>query len=259
MWSARKLNAKLPMQPTRDIAEVLSAGEPEDWGSDGRRVPSKVEMKPRSRVIEALVSAFPLLFIVQVFIFAWCTGAFVRNEQSPYLWVFASEHVRRFGIADTVLGVGLYLLYYCFLIEVPVLFLWTVLMGEKPAARRYDPLICGGWVLVTFLIFADSILQFLRSLPVTGGSQDWLLIAWVASTAVAGMACFRLIRARLKEYRSAYCGEFGMTIDRYEQFLLRHNLLNRFFEEEASAREASRFVNSIEQEASEHEIPTEPS
>jgi hypothetical protein len=67
--------------------------------------------------------------------------------------------------------------------------------------------------------------------------NGWLVIGWAASTVVAGQSLFRLISARLKEYQSAYRGKFGIQLDRYEQFLIRHDLLNQFFDEEFSRGE----------------------
>jgi hypothetical protein len=182
-------------------------------------------MKDRAFVGKAL----PILLIVQMGIFAWFTGAIERNEQSPYVWIEYSRDLSKFGTADAIFGASLYVLFYCFLIEAPVLFLWFVLMREKQTGRRYDPLICGCWVLVTFLVFVDSIVQFIRNLP-----TEWLLVVWMCSSVVAGLSLFRLLRARLNEYQSAYRGQFGVQLDRYEQFLIRHDLLNRFFDEEFS-------------------------
>jgi hypothetical protein len=189
----------------------------------------ELTMKDRASVSKVLL----ILFIAQMGIFAWFTGAIVRNEQSPYVWIEYSRHLRTFGTADAVFGASLYVLYYCFLIEAPVLFLWAVLMREKPSERRHDPIICGCWVLATFLVFAESIAQFLRNVP-TEVLNGWLVIGWVVSTVIAGRSVFRLINARLKEYQSAYKGQFGIQLDRYEQFLIRHDLLNQFFDEEFS-------------------------
>jgi hypothetical protein len=183
--------------------------------------------KQREPVGNLLRDGLKILFFAQIFIFAWFTGAFVRNERSPYLWIEYSRSVDKFGNADALFGAFLYLLYYCFLIEASGLVLWSFLIREKPMEKGsgYDLLVCSSWVLFSFLTLGDSVFRFLRSLP-TDVANGWLLIGWIASTVIAGRSLWRLLDVRLKEYR------YSSLAFRYEQFLIRHELLGQFFEEE---------------------------
>jgi hypothetical protein len=177
----------------------------------------------------------PVLLFVQAIVAAWFTGAIMRGEQSPYLWVEYGKDLEKFGSADAVLGVALYLLYYAFIVEVPAWFVWRLLMREESRGKKHISLVVGGWVLSTFLLFAASIRGFVASFP-TEQWNGWLLIGWGAATMVAGSSIWPLIQSRLKEYQSSYTGRLGIRLERYEDFMTRNGLLDRFFDEEFRGR-----------------------
>src|SRR5439155_11238545 len=108
-------------------------------------------------IVAALDVTGKLVLCIQLLIFAWFTGAIERNEQSLYVWIEYSRSVRRFGTADGLLGVFLYLLYYCFVIEVSAFILWRLFLseGRTEKTRVHEVVLCSCWVLFTFLTFGD--------------------------------------------------------------------------------------------------------
>lgn len=186
----------------------------------------KMNAAKRQRLKDALVSAGRILLWVQTFVFVGFIGAVGRKEISLYAWV-EYERDLRFGTFNALLGATGYVLCYAFVAEVAGYVLRLLLVSGKVTAHTMRQLaVCSFWVLFTFLAFGNSVFQFVRNLP-TDVMNGWLIIGWIATTVIAGMSFWRLLSARLEEYRHSSLGF------RYERFLDRHGLLGDFYEEES--------------------------
>lgn len=137
------------------------------------------------------------MVVVQAIIFAWFTGAIIRNEQSLYLWVEYSDHARKFGTSDALFGAFLYLLYYSFFFELVYLVLrrYITTQEQDQPFLRADVMIYSFWGLFTFLVFGNSIFSFLRNLP-TNVWNGWLLIGWICGSVIIGRSFLRLLDGR---------------------------------------------------------------
>jgi uncharacterized protein YqhQ len=126
-------------------------------------------MKLVKRIILALYG-IQLFIIVPVFL-----GEMYRGELSPYVWRAYAHNVELHGARDALLLVYVFVLFYSSFIFFPYV---AIKSAYKP--HRHDVgivLILSLWFPITFLVFADSIFLFLRSVPYFG-----FVVAWAALT-----------------------------------------------------------------------------
>jgi hypothetical protein len=79
--------------------------------------------------------ALGIIAILQVVVAAWFSGAIARREQSLYVWDEYFVQLRRFGTADAVFDVALYLLYYAFIVELAYVILSGLLKSDEPVDK----------------------------------------------------------------------------------------------------------------------------
>ena len=122
---------------------------------------------------------------VQVFlVLPWFLGAIYRREQSLWVWQQYASELRRHGGGDALLAVYLYLIFYSAFIVLPYAVLAIRFSADVPGLKRSfraGRLVLSVWFAATFLLFADPLFEFIRSLP-SEYWNGWLLILWGAAT-----------------------------------------------------------------------------
>ena len=117
-------------------------------------------------------------------ILPWFLGAIYRHEQSLWAWDQYAVDLRRHGEGNAFLGLYLYFIFYSAFIVVPYALLGLRFSHETPElgrSIRLWRLVLSVWFAATFLLFANPLFEFIRSLP-SEVWNGWLLILWGAST-----------------------------------------------------------------------------
>lgn len=122
---------------------------------------------------------------VQTFlVLPWFLGAIYRREQSLWVWQEYESDLRRHGGDDALFAVYLYLIFYSAFIVLPYAVLAVRFSADVPGLKRSfraGRLVLSVWFAATFLLFANPLFEFIRSLPLDYWN-GWLLILWVAAT-----------------------------------------------------------------------------
>jgi hypothetical protein len=122
---------------------------------------------------------------IQTFlVLPWFLGAIYRREQSLWVWQEYASALRRHGEGDAIFVVYLYLIFYSALIVLPYAGLAIRFSADVPGMKHFfraGRLVLSIWFAATFLLFANSLFEFIRSLP-SDYWNGWLLILWFAAT-----------------------------------------------------------------------------
>ena len=132
-------------------------------------------------------------------------GAIYRHEQSLWAWQEYASDLRLHGKADALFGLYLYAIFYAAFIIIPYAALALRFPVDAPAVGqsfRFGRLILSGWFALTFLLFANPLFAFIRSLP-SEVWNGWLLILLLIFWAAATVFVFLLWRG-LERSRSRY-------------------------------------------------------
>ena len=135
-----------------------------------------------SNIKKALLWIYGLhLFLIM----PWFFGAFVRNEQSVWVWEQYKRDYIRHGQSDAVLVIYLYIIYYSFYVVAPYFILSIVYNKTSDINNEgfcFNKLIISAWCLASYLIFSESIIQFIRNIPYEVWN-GWLLMLYLAFSA----------------------------------------------------------------------------
>ena len=122
---------------------------------------------------------------VQAFlVLPWFLGAIYRREQSLWVWQEYASALRRHGGGDALFAVYLYVIFYSAFIVIPYALLGIRFSADVPGLKhsvRIGRLVLSVWFSATFFLFANSLFEFIRSLP-SEHWNGWLLILWGAAT-----------------------------------------------------------------------------
>ena len=131
-----------------------------------------------------------------LFVMPWFLGAIYRHEQPMWVWQAFMTGLEKHGVGDAILAVYLYLLFYSGIFVLPLLAitLWCAIQAHS--FENYpskESLMTAAWIGSTFLLFPESVIQFVRHLP-WGGVGEWLIILWAAGGLLVAYAASQLRR-----------------------------------------------------------------
>jgi len=140
------------------------------------------DFRSNFRVLAAWVYGLQAFVVVPMFL-----GAIYRGEQSLWVWKEYARDVARHGQVDAAFGVYLYVVFYAALWLVPYFALNLRYSKDDPYTSDYfreRRFLLSCWFAGTFLLFAQPLFAFIRSVP-TYIWDGWLIIFWIASAIVA--------------------------------------------------------------------------
>lgn len=125
---------------------------------------------------------FLWIYGLQLFlIMPWFFGAFVRGEQSLWVWEQYKLDYFRHGQNDAIFVVYLYMIYYSFYVVAPYLILSIVYdkaSGIDKEGILFNKLFISAWCLASYIMFSEAIIQFIRNIPYDVWN-GWLLILYI--------------------------------------------------------------------------------
>lgn len=114
----------------------------------------------------------------------WFLGAIYRGEQSLWIWQEYASALSRHGQGNAFFAVYLYFIFYSAFILIPYAVLGIRFSADVPGSKssiRVGRLVLSVWFAATFFLFANSLFEFIRSLPWEYWN-GWLLVLWGAGT-----------------------------------------------------------------------------